>query len=122
MSLLEELAGYGVDVDEGVDRMMGDSDLYQNMLLKLSEMIEDVSANPDFDSSDFSGLAEKIHALKGAAGNLSVLPLYQAYTRILELLRADKPEQAKALYEENLPVQDQFMACIHKYMQDPHAE
>ena len=60
---------------------------------------------------------EKAHAIKGTAGNLSITPVYAAYTTITDMLRAGKPEEARAALTEILPVQKQIIECIGKNMQ-----
>ena len=40
MSLLEELKGFGVNVNEGLDRVMGDNSLYEMMLGMFVDAIE----------------------------------------------------------------------------------
>lgn len=51
--------------------------------------------SPDFDGNDYKDMIEKAHAIKGEAGNLSITPVYEAYTEIVNLLRADQPAQAR---------------------------
>lgn len=114
MDLFEELKKYGVDVEEGIDRMAGNAGLYRQMLAKFSEMARAFSADVDFEAGDIAETADQVHALKGTAGNLSVVPLYEAYTKILALLRGGDPKKAKAAYEEILPIQDKIVACIEK--------
>ena len=116
MSLFEELKDLGVNVDEAVERFMGNEGLYEKMLKKFPDMINKASVEPDFDCSDCTEIIEKTHAIKGAAGNLSLTPLYEAYTKIVDLLRGNQPEQAKTIIKEIQPVQAQIMACIEKYM------
>ncbi len=117
MDLFEELREIGVDVDDGIDRVMGNAGLYQRMLVKLCEMLKNLPAESAFDEDDISALIEKIHAVKGSTGNLSVTPLYIAYMEILTLLRENKPKRAKAVFEDILPVQNKIIACIEKCMQ-----
>ncbi len=115
MSLFDELKMYGVDVDDGIDRMMGNAGLYQKLLFKFLEMLREFLNEFSFDSNDNNDMIEKVHKIKGAAGNLSVMPLYKAYSEMLSLLREGKPEQAKEVYKDILSVQDKIIACIEKY-------
>ena len=39
MNLLEELKNLGVNVDEGIERLMGNASLYERMLFKFLEMM-----------------------------------------------------------------------------------
>lgn len=116
MSLLEELKTLKVDVEEGTERLMGNAALYERMLKKFSDMIKKSVISPDFDNNNYNEITEKAHALKGACGNLSITPLYKGYTEIVNLLRANEPEQAKARLKELLPVQEEIIKCIEKYI------
>jgi len=116
MTFFDELKELGVDVDEGIERIMGNTGLYQKMLVKLAIMVREFSSTIDFEQEDNSELIEKVHALKGSAGNLSVTPLYNAYTRLMTLLSANEREQAKTAYEEILPLQDKILACIERHV------
>lgn len=116
MNLLEELKDMGVNVDEGVDRLVGNVSLYERMLIKFFELMNSSLVTPDFDSNDYAEIIEKAHAIKGSAGNLSITPLYEAYTEIVSLLRANQPEQAKVVLERIQPVQEDILNCIKKYM------
>jgi len=115
MSLFDELRENHVDVDEGLDRMMGNEPLYQAMLVKLLEMLESFTAEPEFDCKDNTEIIEKVHAIKGATGNLAVTPLFKSYSEILGYLREGKPKQAKMVYQETLPIQEKIITCINKY-------
>ncbi len=116
MALLDELKALGVNVDEGLERMMGNSSLYERMLVKFVKVMNDLEVSPDFDNNDYAEIIEKTHTIKGASGNLSVTPVYEAYTEIVNLLRSDKPEEAKEILRNILPVQKEILACIEKYV------
>ncbi len=115
MNLLQELKGLGVNTDEGLQRMGGNSSLYERMLIKLKDMIKSSPVRIDSDCSDYSDAIEVAHAIKGASGNLAVTPVYEYYSEIVKLLREQKPEQAKEVLEKALPVQDAIIDCIEKY-------
>lgn len=113
--LLEELRKLGVNVDEGIARLNGNESLYTRLLGSFTGAIKSYYVAPDFDGTDYGDAAEKAHAIKGAAGNLSVTPVYEAYSRIVSLFREGKPEEARAVLMEVLPVQEEITACIEKY-------
>lgn len=112
MSLLTEMQDLGVNVDEGLERLMGNVSLYEKMLGSFAKMMKDTSFQPDFDLNDYSDIIEKAHTIKGTSGNLSITPIYKAYTEIVSLLRADQPQQAKTVLEAVLPIQKQIIDCI----------
>lgn len=115
MELLEELRILGVNVDDALERFMGNVSLYERMLGTFPDMLENSFVEPDFDCNDYGETTENAHAIKGAAGNLSISPLYEAYTEIVRLLRAEQPEQAKIVLKKILPVQNDIINCIKKY-------
>ena len=117
MSLLEELKGLGVNVDEGLDRVMGDNSLYEMMLGMFVDAVGTTPISPEeFSGSDLDELIRKVHTLKGTTGNLSLTPLFDAYMKTLELLRGGKSAEAKAVFEQMLPVQEKIISCIKSGM------
>lgn len=115
MGLMDELRQLGVNVDEAVERMMGKEEVYQRILGKFPAMLESTALSIDFDGSDCGPVIEKAHTLKGVTGNLSLTPLYEAYTEITNLLRAGEAEPARELLVKIQPVQEKIAACIKKY-------
>jgi len=116
MSLFEELKSLGVDIDEGLHRINGNEKLYTRLL---GTFVKSMDANyiaPDFDESDCTLAIEKTHAIKGTSGNLSITPIYEAYSQIVALLRRGEVRQAKAALKKALPIQEQIIGCIKKHM------
>ena len=117
MNLLDELRTLGVDVDDGLKRLMGNEKLYKRLLGSFVKMIRTQAVDPDFDENEYTEAIEKAHSIKGTAGNLSLTPIYEAYTEILNLLRTDKPAEAKAVLAKVLPVQEEIISCIEENME-----
>lgn len=115
MSMLDELQEMGVDVDEGLQRFMNNTSLYEKMLRTFPNMIHSSKISLNFDDSECDDLIEKTHALKGVTGNLSLTPLFVSYTKIVDLLRNGKPEEARVELNQMLPVQEKVIHCIEKY-------
>lgn len=118
MGWMEELKGLGVNTDEGLERVMGDSSLYEMMLgMFISAVQENRIAPKDFDGSDLETVIKKVHMLKGTAGNLSLTPLFNSYQEMLALLRSNQTAKAKAEFEKMLPIQEQLIDCIKQHME-----
>lgn len=113
MDILEEPKELGVDIEDGLNRFMKNEGLYKRMLAKLPSNIEKLEILPFIEAGDNQTALSNAHTLKGVTGNLSLTPLFKAYTDIVALFRADKPEEAKALLLETIPVQDKIVACIN---------
>ena len=117
MSLFEELKELGVDIDGGLKRIGGNEKLYTRLLGKFIDAVNTYNVQADFDAADCKEVIEKTHALKGTSGNLSLTPIYEAYTKIVDLLRADKVEEARAILVDVLPIQEKIVNCIQSHME-----
>lgn len=116
MSMIEELKALGADTDDALTRFMGNSALYEKMLKKFPKVVEDSPVLPFAKSGDFETATSNAHALKGVTGNLSLTPLFEKYTLMVELFRSQKNEEATALLDEALAVQREFLDVITKYV------
>ncbi len=115
MSMLEELEKLDVNVDEAMQRFMNKAELYERMLKKLPNMMNGTQVMEAIESGNIDGAIETAHTLKGVLGNLSITPLYKAYTEIVALLRKNELDEAKKILEESFPVEEKVVACIEKY-------
>ena len=115
MSMVNELRELGVDVEDPLQRFMGNEGLFNRMIKKLPPAVKDLQVVQHLEAGDYEAALNNAHTLKGVTGNLSIKPLFNAYNEAVNLLRADKPEEAKKKVEEILPVQEQIIACIEKY-------
>ena len=113
MELIKELQALGANTDEALERVMGDTSLYEMMLGMFVDSVRDNPiAEADFDGADLEGLIKRVHMLKGVTGNLSIVPLFTGYTEILGQLRGNQPQEAKAGYLRLQPVQAKIIDCI----------
>ena len=116
MSLLTELQTFDVDVQDGLKRFMNNAALYEKMLKKFPAAAETLPVLTHFDSRNLEAALANAHTLKGMTGNLSLTPLYEAYTEIVALLREEKPDEAKILLISIVPVQEKMISCIKNYL------
>ncbi len=117
MTLTEELGTLGVDVEGALKRLNGNAALYERLLGTFPKTLREHYVDPDFDGNDYGTTTEMAHAIKGTSGNLSITPVYEAYTKIVNLLRGGQPEEARQVLKEVLPVQEEILACIERHMQ-----
>ncbi|MCH5206285.1 MAG: hypothetical protein J1F09_04970 [Oscillospiraceae bacterium] len=115
MSLIEDIAALGVDVEDAMGRFMDNSALYERMLRKLPKLIEEVPVMEFIESEDFDTALSNAHAIKGVVGNLSIVPLHEKYTQIMEYFRDGDFAKAREVLEETLTLQQQIVDCINKY-------
>jgi HPt (histidine-containing phosphotransfer) domain-containing protein len=112
MTLFDELKALGVNTDDALQRFMGNSALYEKMLKKFVSASAEIKVMPCFESGDYTKALETAHTLKGVTGNLSLTPLYNAYSEVVSLLRVNDNEGAQSVLSDILPVQDKIVACI----------
>ncbi|MCM1299254.1 MAG: Hpt domain-containing protein [[Eubacterium] siraeum] len=115
MDLLSELEGMGINTGEALRRFSNNSALYIRMLGKLPAAIVDLQVLPFIENGEIDTATTNAHTLKGLTGNLSLSPLYAAYTQITNDLRAGEADKAKSELEKILPLQSDIIACIEKY-------
>lgn len=116
MEYREELESLGVNVEEALERVMGDEPLYEMMLgIFVDTVNDDQISLEDFDGNNLEKLASQVHMMKGMTGNLSLTPIADGYVEVLGLLRDNKPKEAKAEMEKLLPIQEKIMECIEKH-------
>lgn len=108
----DDLRAIGINLDEALERFMGKQSIYDKMLKKLPRAIEQYEVLEHFITKDYEKAVANAHTLKGATGNLSVTPLYEAYTAIVDNLRANNPDEAQRILESILPVQEKIVAYI----------
>lgn len=115
MSLIEDIALIGADTNDAITRFMGNTALYERMLKKLPKVVADAPVMPYVEADDLDTALSNAHTLKGVVGNLSLTPLYNNYTEIVNLFRDNSPAKAKELLRETLEIQQRFLDCIGKY-------
>lgn len=112
MEMISELQKLGVNTDEALGRFMNNSALYIKMLRKLPAASKDLEVMEYLESDDYDKALENAHTLKGVTGNLSITPLYNAYTEIVSFLREGEHEKAKNRMKETAPLQEEIIRCI----------
>lgn len=112
MDLISGLGELGVNTEEALTRFMNNASLYERMLKKFPAAARDAKVLECFQAKDNEKALAAAHTLKGVTGNLSLTPLFKAYTDIVALLRADKPEEAEAMYMELIPTEKKIIECI----------
>lgn len=116
MSVLDELRALGVNVDEGLARINNNEKLYTRLLGTYVKSTEANVVSADYTDADVPDMIEKTHAIKGTSGNLSITPMYEAYSKIVDLLRTGRAEEARPILQEILPVQAKILDCIKSHM------
>lgn len=100
MDVIEKLSEWGCDTQKAIERMLGDRELYVNMLYKYREMLDIQGLCALIEDKKTGEAFETAHNLKGVFGNLSLDPLYKLTCRIVDILRAGGCEGLDVLTAE----------------------
>ena len=90
----------GVNVNEALERLGGDKELYDDLLVHFKESPRYANLIRTLGKNDAAEAFQVAHALKGTAGNLGFTRLFTAMTPVVEALRAQNVELAKASLPE----------------------
>lgn len=114
--LIEDMARLGADIEDAMHRFMDNTALYEKMLKKLPEVLEKAPVLEYFESGDFDAALSNAHTIKGVVGNLSLTPLHNDYTEIVELCREGELSKAHKIAVKTVKLQEEIVRQIKKYM------
>lgn len=87
MLTLDTLREFGADVDEGLERCMGDEEFYLELIPDALTESYYTSIENLINEKDLSQAFEVAHSLKGIVANLSLTPIHTPVSEITEGLR-----------------------------------
>ena len=103
--LLEELEDLGAEVEDTLDRLMGDGEMYLEYLMQFPDNENIKKLRNAVDQRDADTAMKEVHTLKGVGLNLGFLPFVDAAMSMLLDFREGKEEEAFAQMDE---VQEAF--------------
>lgn len=92
--LFDKLEDMGAEIEDTLDRLMGDEDLYVEYLKKFPANENIVNLRKSVDAGDADQAMKDVHTLKGVALNLGLLPLVDECMDMLLDFRAGKNDEA----------------------------
>ena len=110
--LINNLEAQGCNMKEALERFLGNQTILEKMMLKFPNAVKPLEVLSFIDEGNIEQATTNAHTIKGITANLSLTPLYTAYTEITNLLRAGESEKAKSLLQETLPVQQKIIDII----------
>ena len=99
-SSAEKLIAANVDYENGKKRFAGNTALYEKYLLKFKDDTHYQGVKDAFEAGDYETLLKEAHTLKGVAGTLGLLDIYQKSSDIVTALRTEKKEEIPQLVQE----------------------
>ena len=96
-SLKTQLIKAGVDVNNALERFMGNEALLERFLKKFPQDGNYQKLCAAMEASDWEAALTAAHTLKGVCGNLSIAPLFDLLTNQVAALRADDWHSAEEM-------------------------
>lgn len=99
----EILKNAGIDFEKGVTRFLGDRQLFERILITFLKDATFARGKEALEQQDYNNLYERIHTLKGVAGNTDMTQLYQRSGTLCDYLKTcDVPDVAvvNSLFQE----------------------
>jgi len=85
-----------IDVDSALSRVGGNIDLFKRLLGKFETSFDMDQFNHAIASQDYKQASEIVHAVKGIAGNLSLMSFFEISSILMDQLRGgNAPEHEK---------------------------
>lgn len=98
--LLDKLKDMGAEVEDTLERLMGDEELYLEYLKKFPMNENIIELRKAIDEGDCDRAMREVHTLKGIALNLGLLPLVDTCMDMLLDFREDKKQNGMARIED----------------------
>ena len=111
----KELEDWGVNFAEANERFMGNEEMLEKFLKKFLTDPNMEALENALNASDAKEAFKACHALKGVAGNLSLEGFRGQVMDLTEILRADRLDGTKELFDAIKPKYDALIAILSKY-------
>lgn len=109
MSILtDRLRAAGADMDGAMRRMVDDEELYGVCFAYFMDDPAFLALGEALKQEDFSAAFDAAHSIKGVAGNLGLMQMYEITSSMVEILRAKKGDidRLAERYQELLEQRD----------------
>lgn len=108
----EKLIESGIDYENAVRRFAGKKELYEKYLAQFAEDDHMAKAMEALKKKDYQDLLEQVHTLKGVVGTLGMTALFQACSKVVDAIRADKTSNMEELMERAEKEYEKMLAVL----------
>lgn len=112
--MIQELEAQGCNMKEAIDRFMGNQAILEKMMRKFPDSLKPLEVLAFIDEGNTEQATANAHTIKGITANLSLTPLYTAYTQIVALLRSGDATKARDILLQTQPIQQNIIDIIQK--------
>lgn len=114
-TLTDELATYGIDYVDAMDRFADNAALFKKMALKYLDDGHYVALVAAMEAKDYDTAYKEAHGLKGVTGNLSLASLYKVSAIISDALHNGEIDAATQHMPELANVQKETLAGLEAW-------
>ena len=100
MEKKDKLKEAGIDVEEALERFLGNEDLYLKFLLKFPKDDNFSNMEKYLKQNNCEEAYKCAHSIKGVAGNLSIFNVYKCMSILAEYLKNSQLQDAKEYLDE----------------------
>lgn len=102
----------GIAYDEGVERLMGNTVIYESLLMDFVDDFSFENITQAYNEKDFTKLFKQVHTLKGISGSLGLNILYKKCCTITKTLQAANYSDIESLYLSLLKIYNDTVSII----------
>lgn len=102
----------GIDVDGAVARFVNNETLFVTYLKTFPGQEQYNNIKPNIEKKDYDEAYKAAHAIKGIAGNLGIIPVFDSVNKMLSLMK--NPESADDFHANLLALNDEFDKCFNE--------
>ena len=102
----------GIDVNQGIRRLNENKELYESLLIKFLDDKQYPLLCQAIEAQDVKAAFAAAHALKGMAGNLSLVRLHERLIPLVEELRAGNIEDLEGMIHAVMLAYDEAKNAI----------
>ena len=111
-----ELESCGVDYSDGLEKFMGEAELYESLLVDfLTENTFD-EAKRYLENGDDEGFMKAVHAMKSVTGTLEMNGLYRLCCDTVDCMRSGEHDKAGRIFGEVYAVYSRIAECIGRLL------
>lgn len=90
----------GVEYDEGIEKFLGEKELYDELLVNFLTDNTFDEAKSCVEREDYEGVLRTIHAMKSVTGTLCMNKLYRKCCQVVDSVRAKDFARVKPAFDE----------------------
>ena len=112
MDKLEKLGAWGADIPGTMQRLLNDKELYDNCLQMFVGDENFAALGESVKAKDYAQAFNEVHTLKGVAGNLGLVPMFNVLSTMIEALRAKDYSKVDEQYADVMQKYAEFKEIV----------